>query len=122
MSSSPEDFFKSIEEEVQATQDAAKHRSQTLAQGRDLISEQMPTIWTQLYEEFQSYCEAYNKDKKTGMLVFSLGTSYLFVVRKDGKSDALTGLYDPSTKQIKLEANNCQYADWLLPKVRLGTC
>jgi hypothetical protein len=115
--SDPSDWARLVENEIHGNQEERGLREQSLITRRKLIDAHAPELWKQVGEEFRRHCDEYNKLKTSPVLVFSFASVYLFIVRRDGTTAALTGCYDPSTKAIQVSANNSNASETYIPKV-----
>lgn len=110
-----EEWAKSIEQKIRAAGGARRARDRAEVKRRDRIAEQAPALWERLCEEFRLHCDAFNKGRTIGTLMFHLAAPYVFFVRRDGFSPTLAGRYNPTTKGIRVEVDGGEFAQSLMP-------
>jgi hypothetical protein len=112
--SSPEDWARSLGEEIRLKQSATREDAQAVAMHRDIIAEKMPLVWEEVLAAFQSHCIAYNEQLKPDRtLALHRTGSHSFMVRPDALPEIVVGQYDSNTKRILIKTT--AGSEWFLP-------
>lgn len=97
------DWAHTLKQTNDAKQAAADRDTQRTAMIRDIIAEQMPTVWEDLLKEFTEHCDAYNEQfNPERKLSLHRTGAYIFMIRPDAMEEIVSGHYSPDAKQVIL--------------------
>jgi hypothetical protein len=100
---SADDWASGLAKEKKASEKRALDQAQATAMSRNIIAEQMPTVWDDLLKEFQEHCRAYNDLVKPERPLALHGTgAHDFMVRPDAMDEIVRGHYDEDPHKISI--------------------
>lgn len=100
---SPEEWARSLGEEIKAKDRVERDIAQTVAMNREIEAEKMPLKWEEVIAAFQTCCIAYNGQvKPQRRLDLHRGGSHQFIIRPDALPEIITGKYDPHNRRIEI--------------------
>jgi hypothetical protein len=113
-----EEWARALGEEIKTNQKATQEQHRVVAMNRDIIAENMPRIWEELCQEFQSSCTTFNEqvnpEHKLGC--FRQGP-HVLMIRPDAMREIVVATYDSDSKNITVRANDG--AEHFSPRVNL---
>jgi hypothetical protein len=102
----PDEWARSLGEDIKAKQAVEKDIAQTVAMRREIEAEKMPLKWEELLLAFHSCCLAYNEQlKPQRTLALRRMGSHEFSIRPDALPEIITGRYDPTTRFIEIRSS-----------------
>lgn len=102
----PDEWARSLGEDIKAKQAVEKDIAQTVAMRREIEAEKMPLKWEEVISAFQQCCAAYNEQLKPQRALGLHRTgSHGFMIRPDALPEIVTGKYDPGTRFIEIRSS-----------------
>lgn len=99
----PKEWAKAQAHKATAKQQAITQRHQNVAMQRDILAEDVPRIWEDLLQQFETHCAEYNEEvRPERKLGFFRTTGNTFMIRPDALGEIATGLLEPATNRIKI--------------------
>ena len=114
--SNPEEWARSLGEEIETSKRVDREMAQAVAMNRDIEAEKMPLKWEELCTAFQSCCTAYNEQLRPERKLagYRNGTNS-FSVRPDALPEIVEATYD--IKRIHIQTRGV--SEWFIPHVIL---
>jgi hypothetical protein len=107
-----EEWARTLKQTSDAKQAEEDRSAQRTAMNRNIIAQQMPTIWEDLIKEFQTHCTAFNEQfKPERLLALHRSGTYEFIVRPDAMEEIVTGHYSYDNWMISITTRQ-GVVDW----------
>jgi hypothetical protein len=115
----PHEWAKSHIEEMQTKRGAIALKQAVFLKRQELVEAHAPELWEAVIQAFQEHHAAYNRNLPEGerSLGFHCVDRNLHMLRRDGGWSELKVSFNPSTRAIRVKANNCSFDETYLPKV-----
>jgi hypothetical protein len=115
--SSADDWARTLKQASDAKRTAEDKEAQRVVMVRDIIAQQMPTVWEDLIKEFQNHCDAYNEQFKPARpLALHRSGAHDFIVRPDAMEEIVSGHYSYENWMISISPRH-GVVDWFEPLV-----
>ena len=112
---SADEWARSLAKKTEDKEMQSSEQARITAMNRDIVAEQMPTVWEDLLREFQVHCNAYNEQAKPERtLALHRTGAHNFMVRPDALEEIVRGHYDYQTKSISIVTS--RGTEWFLPR------
>lgn len=99
-----DDWARGISQRIKTKQDLDERAAETVRMNREIVAEQGPLAWEELWDQFQKHCDAYNRavNPKAKLYSHRLG-NHEIIVRPDVLEPVITARYGYETKSITIE-------------------
>ncbi|MGO9795544.1 MAG: hypothetical protein ACLPLZ_05550 [Terracidiphilus sp.] len=114
---SADEWARTLKQANEAKQAETDKETQRTAMNRNIIAQQMPTVWEDLIKEFQKYCNAYNEQfKPERLLALHRSGSCDFFIRPDALEEIVIGHYSYENWMISISTRP-GVVEWFEPQV-----
>jgi hypothetical protein len=113
-----EEWARALGDEIKGNQKTVQEQHKSVAMTREIIAENMPRIWEELIQEFQSSCTTFNEQVNPERKLACMRQGHdVILIRPDALREIVTANYDSEAKRIIVRTN--EGAEYFSPKANL---